>query len=121
MRIPGTPFSDDTHVMDEIRKTAGARLYDFIKRIAVITDADLKKNHSVSLLFANTVEELGEYVAAKTVEDGHKRKKLKESALVEAIDVAICSLSLVFANGGTIEDLCNTGHEKLNKWDERVK
>lgn len=51
---------------------------------------------------------------------GVKKKKIKESSLVEAVDLIICSLSLFFANGGKIDDLCNIGQEKLNKWEERV-
>jgi hypothetical protein len=99
----------------------GLELFEFLYRVALITQSDLDKNHSVDLLFANTVEELGEYAAARTVEKGVKKKKLKESSTVEAVDLIICSLSLFFANGGTMEDLCNIGQEKLNKWEERVK
>jgi len=119
MRIPGTPFSDHDP-MEKVRKELGPKLYEFILRTAVITQKDLEKNHSEDVLFKNTVEELGEYAAAKTVEKGVKKKKLKESSLVEAVDLIICSLSLFFANGGKIEDLCKIGQEKLNKWEERV-
>ena len=96
-------------------------IYDFILRTAAITQSDLEMNHSEELLFANTVEELGEYIAAKTVEKGIKRKKLKESSLVESVDLIICSLSLFFANGGKIDDLHKIGQDKLNKWEERLK
>lgn len=124
MRIPGTTFSDNERFqLEENKKVIGGELYDFIKRVANITERDLAQNHSLGLLLANTIEELGEYAAAKTVEDGHKKykRKPKESSLVEAIDLTICALSLVFANGGTLEDLCKTGQTKLNKWDERLK
>lgn len=120
MRIPGTTFSDYDPLEDH-RKKNSKSLYDLILRTASITEADLRKNHSEELLFANTVEELGEYAAAKTVEKGVKNKKLKESSLVESVDLIICSLSLFFANGGTIENLSKIGQEKLNKWEERVK
>ncbi len=120
MRIPGTPFSD-YDPLEEHRKELSPKLYDFLLRVASITEADLKKNHSVDVLFANTVEELGEYAAAKTVEKGVKKKKLKENSLVESVDLVICSLSLFFANGGKMEDLANIGQEKLYKWEERVK
>lgn len=120
MRIPGTTFSDHDP-FEKVRKELGPKLYEFLDRVHTITRADLEMNHSEDLLFANTVEELGEYAAAKTVEKGIKKKKLKESSLVEAADLVICSLSLFFANGGKLEDLCNIGQEKLNKWEERVK
>ena len=120
MLIPGTPFSDYDPI-DDLRKKIGPDLFDFLQRVASITSADLNKNHSIDLLFANTVEELGEYAAAKTVEKGVKNKKLKESSTVEAVDLIICSLSLFFASGGTLQDLCKIGQEKLNKWEERVK
>lgn len=120
MRIPGTPFSDHDP-LEQVRKILGSQLYEFISRVHTITDADLAMNHSEDLLFANTVEELGEYAAAKTVEKGIKKKNLKESSLVEAADLVICALSLFFASGGKMVDLCNIGQEKLNKWEERVK
>jgi hypothetical protein len=116
--IPGTTFSDnDDKKVDFLPNS----LTQFIQRIADITQADLKKNHSIDQLFANTVEELGEYAAAKTVESGGKDKELKESSLIEAADLSICSLSLFFANGGNISDLVSIGNRKLNKWDERLK
>lgn len=118
MRIPGITFTDSDY---QPSKKLTLQLFDFLVRNKSITHKDLAKNHSEDLLFANTVEELGEYAAAKTVEKGIKKKKLKESSLVEAVDLVICSLSLFFANGGTIEQLSEIGQEKLNKWEERVK
>lgn len=64
---------------------------------------------------------MGEYAAAKTVEKGVKKKELKENSLVESVDLVICSLSLFFASGGTLDELQKIGQEKLNKWEERVK
>jgi len=119
MLIPGTTCSD-YDPFEKARKEFGPQLYEFIERVNSITQADLKKN-TVDLLFANAVEELGEYAAAKTVERGIKKKKLKESSLVESVDLVICSLSLFFGNGGKLEDLCKIGQEKLNKYAERVK
>lgn len=121
MRISGTTFSDNHDPIGDLKKKVGPDLCEFLIRVNSITKADLAKNHSEDLLFVNTVEELGEYAAAKTVEKGIKKKKLKESSTVEAVDLIICSLSLFFANNGTMEDLCKIGQEKLNKWEERVK
>ena len=120
MRIPGTPFSDNDP-LEDIRKAHSKEILEFLIRTNNITLKDLEKNHSEDLLFKNTVEELGEYAAAKTVEAGHKNKKLKEDSLVEAVDLIICSLSLFFVNGGTIEQLHKIGQEKLNKWEGRLK
>jgi hypothetical protein len=120
MRIPGTTFSDYDPYEDH-RKKVSVLLYDFLTKVNGITNKDLDKNHSEDLLFANTVEELGEYAAAKTVEKGIKKKKLKESSLTESVDLVICSLSLFFANGGTLEQLCEIGQDKLKKWEDRVK
>ena len=118
MRIPGTTFSDHDPFEDHKQEKP---IYVFLSRVNYITKQDLDRNHSEDLLFANTVEELGEYAAAKTVEKGIKKKKLKESSLTESVDLVICSLSLFFANGGTMEKLCEIGQEKLNKWEDRLK
>lgn len=120
MRIPGTTFSD-YDPFEDYKNTLTPELFDLLERVAAITKADLDKNHSEDLLFANTVEELGEYAAARTVEKGIKKKTLKESSKIEAVDLIICALSLFFAGDGTLQELCNIGQEKLNKWEARVK
>ena len=99
MLIPETTFSDI-----DLKS-----LHDFVIKTWMITKADLDKNHSVDLLFANTVEELGEYAAAKTVEKGVKNKELKESSLAESVDLIICSLSLFFANGVQLSNYMKLG------------
>lgn len=96
----------------------GLRL--FVERTKDITLRDLAQNHSVDLLINNAIEELGEFAAANTVEAGFKKKDLKESAKIEAVDVTICALSLFFAKGGTIEELTEIGQRKLDKWESRV-
>jgi NTP pyrophosphatase (non-canonical NTP hydrolase) len=110
MIIEGTTFSD---YPDELRL--------FLNRLQATTLKDLATNHSPDLLFRHTVEELGEYAAAKTVEEGIKKKDLKENSLIESVDLVICALSLFYANGGTEEKLHEIGQRKLNKWDERLK
>lgn len=96
----------------------GLRL--FVERTKDITLRDLAQNHSVDILLNNAIEELGEFAAANTVEAGFKKKDLKESAKIEAVDVIICALSLFFAKGGTIEELTAIGQRKLDKWEARV-
>lgn len=99
-------------------KELGLRL--FVERTKEITLRDLAQNHSVDLLLNNTIEELGEFAAANTVENGFKKKDLKESAKIEAVDVTICALALFFAKGGTVEELTAIGQRKLDKWEARV-
>lgn len=95
-------------------------LLNFVERTKDITLQDLKVNNSVELLVNHAVEELGEFAAANTVENGYKKKELKESAKVEAVDLVICALSLFFAKGGTVEELSVIGQEKLSKWEQRL-
>lgn len=96
-------------------------LKKFHKRVCKITNDDLYSGHTETELFRNTVEELGEYAAAVTVEKGIKNKQLKESSKIEAVDLIICALSLFYAAGGDDEELANIGDIKLNKWDNRVQ
>lgn len=77
--------------------------------------------HGTDYLLRNTIEEIGEFAAALSCEDGIKQKELKETSLQESIDVVICALSLFYAKGGTNELLARYGQEKLNKWEKRVK
>lgn len=93
----------------------------FLGRLMKITDDELANGHqSPDNLLRNTMEELGEYAAARTVELGLKNKTLKESAKVEAVDHLICSFSLYFAEGGTVEELIKIGNVKLDKWQDRL-
>jgi len=92
----------------------------FVERTRDITLRDLEANHSVDLLLNNTIEELGEFAAANTVENGYKNKPLTESAKIEAVDVTICALALFFAKGGTVDELTSIGQRKLDKWEKRL-
>jgi hypothetical protein len=120
MRIEGTTFTDDNHAFNEAVKHHQEQLHGFVVRTSEITQKDLAKNHSEDLLLRHTVEELGEYAAAKTVEQGIKNKTLKEDSKTEAVDLIICALSLFFANKGTVDELYRIGFEKLSKWEKRV-
>jgi len=92
----------------------------FLDRVCQITLADLKTGHDLDYLFANAIEEMGEYAAAKTVEKGIKNKPLKETSKQEAVDVIICALSLFYGAGGTNEELAEYGMKKLDKWEARI-
>lgn len=93
----------------------------FLNRTRKITLADLAIGHNTDYLLRNTMEELGEYSAALTIESGIKQKPLKESSRQEAIDVIICALSLFYASGGENKELAEYGMTKLNKWEDRVE
>lgn len=96
------------------------KLKHFIQDVFDTTEIDLETQTVDDLVF-NTMEELGEYVAALTVEKGKKAKVLKETSRQEAVDVIICALSLLKASGGSIQDLRTYGVKKLAKWKNRVK
>jgi hypothetical protein len=121
MRIPGTPFSDVDPIdpFGQEQKVIMQALYDLVLKTAVATEEEMKL-HGEELLFGCCVEELGEYAAARIVEKGFKKKKLKENSMIEALDLTICALSLFFANGGTIAELGTIGQEKLKKWEDRI-
>lgn len=92
----------------------------FLTEVRETTLADLEKNHDINLLFKNTVEEIGEFAKALTVEQGLKKKEINESSKHEAVDVVICALALFYARGGTDEELAQYGLKKLLKWKERL-
>jgi len=92
----------------------------FLRRTKEITLADLATGHGKDYLLRNTMEELGEYSAAVTIEAGIKKKPLKETARQEAVDVIICALSLFYAEGGTDAELAEYGLVKLQKWADRI-
>ncbi len=123
MRIPGTQFSDINPLdpFGEKYKATSKALYDLISHTASITKRDMEKNNDEEFLFRCAVEELGEYSAAKTIEKGQKKKKLREGSKTEAVDLTLCALSLFFLNGGTLDELASIGQEKLQKWEDRLK
>lgn len=66
-------------------------------------------------------EELGEFAAAITAEEGGKGgKPCDESARDENIDIIIAAFGNYFAGGGTLEYLYPQMNKKLKKWEARV-
>ena len=96
------------------------KLSAFMNKVALATKDDLSIGETVDGLLRNTMEELGEYAAALTIESGRKNKNLKESSQQEAIDVIICALSLFYASGGKNKTLVEYGAKKLDKWRKRI-
>ena len=94
---------------------------ELLNRTKGLTLADLAKNHSVDVLLNHTVEELGEFAKARSVEQGIKNASLTESTKEEAVDVVICALSLFYASGGDDEFLAEYGLKKLKKWEQRLQ
>lgn len=95
-------------------------IQDFLRKTQEITLADMKCGHDKDYLLRNTMEELGEYCSAVTIENKIKDKPLKESSRQEAVDVIICALSLFYASGGQDKELEEYGLLKLKKWESRV-
>ena len=96
------------------------KIHEFLEETRRITLADMAKGHGRDYLLRNTTEELGEYCAAVTVDEGIKKKVLKETPRQESVDLIICALSLFYAEGGTDEELASYGLTKLKKWEERL-
>jgi hypothetical protein len=89
-----------------------------VKKLA---DIECAQGSGENNLFYATVEELGEYAAARLVEVGDKDKPLRESAQSEAVDLIIGGLSLFYANGGKDADLEKMAMRKLPKWEEQQR
>lgn len=86
-----------------------------LKRIRKLSDFD-----DIYDLIASSAEELGEVAKAVLVEDGKKKKKLKESSASEAVDLTICALAMFYNRGGTNTKLLKILNKKLNKWEKHV-
>lgn len=90
------------------------------KKIKDLTKKQLKDpSESKYTILAHTCEELGEASRAMCVEDSSrlkKHKQLDEPAKSECVDLAICAVSLFFANGGTVKEFEMIADAKLKKW-----
>ena len=100
--------------MDEI-----FAIHKFCQRVCKLALEDLSLN-GIDILLRHTQEELGEFAAALSIEQGVKNKPLRESSKVESLDTVICALSLYYASGGTNEELETIGQQKLDKWEKRL-
>ena len=90
-------------------------------KIKTLTQKQLKDpTENKYTILAHTCEELGEVSRAMCIEDSSrlkKHKQLDEPAKSECVDLAICAISLFFANGGTHKEFELIAFNKLNKWD----
>ena len=95
---------------------------DLIDAIQRLTKKQLEdQTESKYTILAHTCEELGEVSRAMCIEDSSRvkaHKQLDEPSYSEAIDLMICAASLVFANGGTADDIDRVTEEKLAKWEK---
>lgn len=95
---------------------------DLINAIQRLTAKQLEDpTESKYTILAHTCEELGEVSRAMCIEDSSRvkaHKTLDEPSYSEAIDLMICAASLVFANGGTADDIDRITEEKLVKWEK---
>ncbi len=95
----------------------------FLNRIEDATEKDLE-NKSIWHLFGSAAEELGELSDEMMIEDnvyGHADKQVDEGSKAEAVDLTICALALFFGRGGTVKELVEIGHRKLDKWEKSQK
>jgi NTP pyrophosphatase (non-canonical NTP hydrolase) len=94
--------------------------FNYHKRIEELTEIQLQYEDSYKII-THTMEELGECAGAMCVEDAGVGKsykgEVKESSAEEAVDVAICALSLFYARGGNKEMFIDIMKKKLNKWE----
>ncbi len=91
-----------------------------VARLRKVTRLELR-DATVTDLLMDTTEELGELAVGVSVEQGRKRKKLKEPALIEAVDLALCAFSMYFACGGKSLELLQIMDAKLAKWERNAK
>ena len=89
------------------------------KKIKELTTLDIQI-YGKDNIFHCLVEEVGEYSAARIIERGIKKKPLRESAKIEAVDVVIMALSIYFAEGGLISELAGTAEQKMKKWESHL-
>lgn len=100
--------------------------FDYHDKINQLTQFQLKQEgQSCKDIVIHTNEELGEFCTVMAIEDGDITKKYKdmpkESSAEEAIDVAICALSLFYARGGTEDQFMDIIANKLNKWQNKIQ
>jgi len=97
--------------------------HDKIKTLTELQLTDPNQDHKDIIIHTN--EELGEFCSAMAWEDGDITKKHKdkptEPSRIEALDLAVCALSLFYARGGTEEEFNYTVQKKLNKWEHNLK
>ena len=93
-------------------------LSELLKELERVTDQQIENGDRQELI-NGTIEELGEYCLADRVERGKKNRKLTESAMVEAVDLTLCAISLYFASGGTIAEFEGIARRKLEKMAKR--
>jgi hypothetical protein len=90
---------------------------NWVEKTKLLTDISVNNGETSEDMFLSATEELGEISTCLSVRKKRKNKVLSETVSDEAVDLAICALSIFFAEGGTIEQLEEIGMKKLNKWE----
>lgn len=99
-------------------------IYEFLDRVRLCTDKDVRVGKDVWHMLAAMNSELGEFTKDLRVEEkvpGHEDKTTEEGTLGEGVDVVICALALYFIRGGTISHLFQYGNVKLDKWERGIR
>jgi hypothetical protein len=97
-----------------------------LQRIQELTKTDME-HKSLSALMVQTASELGELAQTLNYElevfGSLHRKKPKEPAINEAVDLMICALAMAYALDGfkpdTLQRIEKIAHLKLDKWQEK--
>jgi NTP pyrophosphatase (non-canonical NTP hydrolase) len=71
--------------------------------------------------FMAQVEEVGEVSTALRVEQGTKKRNLKEGVKEECVDVIFCALELMFMSGATNEFVLEYLQTKINKRRKKIE
>ena len=80
----------------------------------------MPEERSVPIIALKAGEELGELNEAILVKNGFKKhKELEDGVVGEAVDLALCALSIALKEGD-IDDVKGIIQKKMKKWEDSV-
>ena len=98
--------------MDKIRFS---EIIDRMRRVAQVEDMP------ISGIFMYLAEEVGEVAVSINVQNGHKRRKVKETYQEECVDVMLNTLRLILHDGQwTKDDILDYMNKKLIVWENKI-
>lgn len=93
---------------------------ELLQQIKDMIDISVPLGYSVHNSFCALVEETGEVATTLNVNDGWKKRVLKEDTKDECIDVVFTALELFYMTGGTDEFLKEYLQHKINKRKKKL-